>query len=45
MRIERRINTAEWECPAIGPKQTWVSVLHISAFGGKGDDPQKRIGL
>ena len=32
---ERRINTAEWECPAIGPKQTWVSVLHISAFGRK----------
>src|SRR5215468_2187857 len=24
---------------AIGPKQTWASALHMSAFGGKADTP------
>ena len=23
--------------PAIGPKQTWASAVHMSAFGGKAD--------
>ena len=24
---------------AIGPKQTWMNALHMSAFGGKADMP------
>ena len=26
-----------WRMSAIGPKQTWASALHMSAFGGKAD--------
>ena len=26
---------------AIGPKQTWAIALHMSAFGGKADMPQR----
>ena len=27
----------KWRMSAIGPKRTWTSALHMSAFGGKAD--------
>jgi len=34
---EGNVRPRKWEMSAIGPKRTWASAMHMSAFEGKAD--------